>query len=275
MTRFATVREDVAVERDEVVVPRAAWRPVTASGVIVGLALFALGVVMGRITERDAGSTEADAAVVETAVLGAVEIAPDPTPSPTRIAPVATEHLVVVAISATTCGERASGTGVAIAPDTILTAAHVVGDAGLVRVDFNGQTFTAEVMGVFVDGRDLALIELPAPTIDVPSVGAAPVAGGGITIVGHPEAGPLTSVAGAAVEVPSVAAAVFAGDLVAVDATTEPGMSGGPAVDADGDLIGLLVGAQPGTGTAILSAIADVQELLEAPLTDAACPAFT
>ena len=90
-------------------------------------------------------------------VLGAVET------RTSTLVPAAVDHHVIVSVAVTTCGQRASGTAVLIAENTILTAAHTVGDAGLVRIAHGRQVLTGEVRGVLADGRDLALIELPAP----------------------------------------------------------------------------------------------------------------
>lgn len=256
-------------------VARSAWRVNLGIAAVIAVSALALGVVLGRATEpdvvpvADVAPALAEPATPAPEVAGAVEIRSG------SLVPVATDHLVVVAVSASTCEERASGTGVLIAPDRILTAAHVVGDAGLVRIDHAGQTFTAEVLGVFEDGRDLALLTLPAPMAEPLAVGSAPSAGDAVTIVGHPFGGAITSMVGPVVDVPSRAASILRGSLLGVEARTEAGMSGGPAVDADGAFVGLLVAAQPGTGTAVVVSIPDVQSVLDAPLVDGRCPEFT
>ena len=253
------------------------WRPmqfVAASTLIIGLAL---GLVLGRLTDtassRDAdtshaapvATTDAPAATVETEVLGAVETAPG------VLVPAAVDHLVIVSVSVTTCGERAFGTGVLVADDTILTAAHTVGDAGLVRIAYGAQVFTGEVAGVFADRRDLAVITLPAPLADPVQAAPTPADGSGVTIVGFPDGGARSSVVGPVVEVPDLAQRLWHGPLTAVDASTRPGMSGGPAVDDAGNLVGILVAAQPDTGTAVLAAIDDVAAALTTPLIDGTC----
>ncbi|MEM8705434.1 MAG: serine protease [Actinomycetota bacterium] len=250
------------------------WRTNLAVAAVVAVAALGVGVVLGRVTASDTVVPAANVlpqgdVIVETEVAGAVEVRTGP------LTPVATDHLLVVAVSATTCDERATGTGVLIAPDMVLTAAHVVGDAGLVRIDHEGATFTAEVLGVFEDGRDLALLSLPAPLLDPVPVAAAPATGEPVTIVGHPFGGARTSMVGPVIDVPGQASAVMRGDLLGVEAPTEQGMSGGPAVDADGALVGVLAAAQPGTGTAIVITFDDVQPLLDAPLVDGRCPEFT
>lgn len=50
-------------------------------------------------------------------------------------------------------------------------------------------------------------------------------------------------------------------------------MSGGPVVNADGELVGILIAAQPETGTAVIATIGDLNAVLRAPLADGRCPA--
>lgn len=275
MTRFATVREGMAIE-GAVGDPggRSPWRVNhVVTGVLAACALM-LGIVLGRVTDdvddvvpaAQIAASEAAIDEPEVQVAGAVEIRSG------ELAPTATDHLLVVAVSANTCGERASGTGVLIAPDLVLTAAHVVGDAGLVRIDHQGVVLTAEVVGVFEDGRDLALVTLPAPLDSPVPVGSTPTLGQTVTMVGHPGGGAITSIVGSVVDVPSQASIVLRGDLLAVGADAPTGMSGGPAVNDAGDVVGIVVAAQPGTGTAIVVTFEDVKELLDAALIDGRCP---
>jgi S1-C subfamily serine protease len=241
-----------------------------------------LGLVLGRLTDT-ASSTDAEAPPAETAPDASAADPADPPPSAevlgaveTRsgaLTPASVDHLVIVAVSVTACGERAAGTGVLVAQDTILTAAHTVGDAGLVRIAYGAQVFTGEVTGVFADGRDLALIHLPAPLAAPIAAAPIPADGSGVTIVGFPEGGARTSVVGPVTEVPELAERLWIGPLAAADALTRSGMSGGPAIDADGNLVGVLIGAQPGTGTAVIATVDDVAALLGAPLVDGACEA--
>ncbi len=252
----------------------APWRPLRVTALATMAVCLGLGLLLGRLTgpapavdEPIAVEAPTDRAVPETEVLGAVET------RAAELVPVPVDHLVIVSVSVTTCGERLAGTGVLVAENTILTAAHNVGDAGLVRIAHGTQILTGEGRGVFVDGRDLAVVELPAPLAEPVATAAFPTEGDAVTVVGFPNGGARSSVVGPAVRVPELAARLWAGPLGGVDAVTRSGMSGGPVLDADGALVGLLVAAQPETGTAVVAAIDDVEAVLDAPLTDGRCPA--
>lgn len=258
---------------------RSPWSPVRFTAGVMVMVCLGLGLVLAQMTDTASSTSDTTATLdeprlsgaaapdaPETEVLGAVE-------TPTGgVTPAPVDHLVIVTVAVTTCGERASGTGVLVAQDTVLTAAHTVGDAGLVRLSYGSQLFTGEVVGVFADGRDLAVIRLPAPMPEPIGAAAIPTDGSMITIAGFPEGAAQASVAGPVVAVPGLAEQLFTGPLAAVEATTQAGMSGGPAVDAAGNLVGLLVAAQPGTGTAVIATIDDVAAALEAPLIDGRCP---
>lgn len=231
---------------------------------------LALGMLAGRALTPSAQPTSgADVAATThpaTAVAGAVverAAAVDPAP---------TDHLVVVQVAATACGERSSGSGVLVDHRLLITAAHVVGDAGLVRIDHGNQVLTGEVLGVFVDGRDLALIELDASMVQPLPAGAVPAAGEPITLVGHPQGGRRAVVVGERTGVPELAERLHHGELLAASVTVSPGMSGGPAVNAAGDLVGITIAEETGTATAIVARIDDPAKLATAALEPGRCP---
>jgi len=240
-------------------------RSLTTAALLICVCLSAIGLSAATLTapgeiEALAASTDAD---VETSVAGAVEVRQhDLSPAPLG-------DLIIVKISVTACDDRATATGVVIGDGLILTAAHAVGDAGLVRID-GPSTVTGEVLGVFADGRDLALIAVDTGPIESPEVAAVPGRGEPITVVGYPGGGPRTTTVGPRVEVPGRATDVFRGELVGLDADIGVGFSGGPALDADGRLIGIVVGAETATGMGIVSVLGDPIDD-ETPLTAGAC----
>lgn len=233
---------------------------------------FGLGATLGRgLTDRSPAPevpVAADAAV-ETEVLGAVEVAP------TASAPADASHLVVVQVAATACGERSSGSAVLVDHDLLVTAAHVVGDAALVRIDHGHQVLTGEVLGVFADGRDLALIELDASMVQPLPAAAVPAPGEPITFVGHPQAGSRAAVVGERTDVPQLARQLLRGELLAAAVSVPAGMSGGPAINAAGELLGITVAEETGSETAIVARIDDPALLADSFLVPGDCPRAT
>lgn len=241
------------------------WSLVGVATLVAAIA-FVAGTALGRDLTSRSDPTPTAAPTVETEVLGTVEER-----EPSVVAADAS-HLIVVQVAATACGDRSSGSAVLVDHDLLVTAAHVVGDAGLVRIDHGTQVLTGEVLGVFADGRDLALIELDASMVAPLPPAAVPSAGEPITFVGHPEAGPRTVVVGERTDVPYLAQQLHRGELLAAAVSVAPGMSGGPAINAAGELLGITVAEETATRTAIVARIDDPADLAETRLEPGRCP---
>jgi len=241
------------------------------AALLVGLCLLSVGAGAVSFTaaraDAPAPTLVRDDETIVTRVGGAVvERRGDLTPAPV-------DGVTIVQVSVTACGDRSAGSAVLVDDDLLLTSAHVVGDAGLVRIDHRGSVLTGEVLGVLADGRDLALIEIKASMLGPLPAGTIPEVGEAITVVGHPGGGPRTVVVGPRVGVVPLARHLTMGELVAVDASTPPGVSGGPALDVDGNLIGILVATEIASDTGIIVIVDDPANLAESPLVAGTCPA--
>lgn len=249
-----------------------------AAATVISLGLLAVGVAAASMVPPGSGAA---APARPATVAGAVEVAPPPEIDDAvaverngALVPAPVEHLTVVQVSVSTCGARSTGSGVVVADGLLLTAAHVVGDASLVRIDHRDTTVTGEVVGVLGDGRDVALVRVDAP-MDAPlPVADRPVVGDAVTLVGHPDGGPRTVRVGEAAAVaPVVAMLAGGGDILGVDVAIAAGFSGGAAIDAAGDLIGLVVASEEKTGTALVVALPELATIESAGLVPGECPA--
>lgn len=265
--------------------PWSSWndRRLMSAAVLVAVALLIIGIGTAQLLTP--ASVAAEDGAGSAAVAGAVEMAEPPEvevetdigdavaslrQGPFEPAPV--EHLALVHVSVSVCGARSTGSGVVVADGLLLTAAHVVGNATLVRVDQGGITVTGEVLGVFADRRDLALIAVDAPMATPLAPGVIPAVGQPITLVGHPDGGPRTSLVGARVEVASgVTVLAGAGEIVGVDVPIQPGISGGPALDASGAVIGVVVAKEAVTETALVVAVPDLATIDRVGLVPGTC----
>ncbi len=257
------------------------------AGAVVAVVALALGIALGRLL---APSTVAASGAVPAEVTGVVIAGPDvhrPATDPprTEIAdavslrrngssePAPTDQLVVVQVSVSACDARSLGSGVVVADGLLLTAAHVVGNAGLVRIDYRGVTVTGEVLGVLGDGRDVALVALDAPLAGPVAVGAVPEPGRPLTLVGHSGGGILSTAVGPVVELaPAVEAGGGSGEIVGVDVSIDAGISGGPAVDSTGAIVGLVVAKETSTDTALIVALPDLSTIGSADVVPGTCP---
>lgn len=249
------------------------WRRLVAVGAMVAGASLVVGVALGGLI-APGGRFGPEA----------VGAADPSSPPPTDIGdavvarrsgslePAPTEHLVVVEVSANVCGTRSAGTGVLVADGLVLTAAHVVGDAGLVRIDHGATTVTGEVLGVLADGHDVALVAVDAPMSAPLPLAPSPPVGEPVTLVGIPGGGPRTIVVGERTVLADQVAAAVTGEAIGVDAPVTQGFSGGPALDREGTLVGIVVANETATDTALVIALAGLGRIDETVVIPGRCP---
>jgi len=238
---------------------RGGW---SALGAVVAGSTMALMIVPALM----GGSPTARSTVVDTEIAGAVEQRGSDLP----VAPTASAS--VLRVSANACGARSHGSGFVVAEGLIVTAAHVVGDAGLVRLDMGSTVATGEVLGRFADGRDIALIGIDTGDGPLPQAGELPGIGGAITMVGYPGDQRRTVSVGLRTDPLPTTADVVTGELLGVAAPTGEGFSGGPALDGSGNLLGVVVAAEVGTGTSIVVRLPNPAALADVELLPNTCP---
>jgi S1-C subfamily serine protease len=144
------------------------------------------------------------------------------------------------------CGITATGTGFALAPDRIVTNAHVVAGVDQPVVELPGRP-AVEGRVVYFDAiDDLAVVAVdgldatPLPVVPTLAVGAPAV------VQGYPHGGPFTSGAAQVVSV-GVAAVpdIYDGarsdrEIYALSGIVRPGNSGGPLLTPAGEVAGVV-----------------------------------
>ncbi|MBX3194353.1 MAG: MarP family serine protease [Microbacteriaceae bacterium] len=159
---------------------------------------------------------------------------------------VAAQSVVRISGTAYACGQNQSGTGFVIAPDRIVTNAHVVaGVPGPVVEAPNGQALDGRVV-YFDPADDLAVIAvdgLTAAPLDL----AAPLGPGDDAVVdGYPYGGPFTSGPAQVLAISTERLEDIYGsrsstrEVYTLAADIEPGNSGGPLLTTDGDVAGVV-----------------------------------
>jgi S1-C subfamily serine protease len=147
----------------------------------------------------------------------------------------------VVRVTGIACGLGVEGSGWVAARGLVVTNAHVV--AGIERplVDTSGgSAFTATVVAFDVT-NDLAVLRVPGLGAR-PLPLAAPERGAPVALVGYPRNGPLTQTParlGGTADVLSRDAygrGPITRQITAIRGAVEPGSSGGPGVDAQGNV---------------------------------------
>jgi S1-C subfamily serine protease len=172
---------------------------------------------------------------------------PLPTPSdPTIRAAVARAAPSTVKIVGIACGEVLEGSGWVVAPDTVVTNAHVVAGENGQDVEDRGGSHRA--FAVAFDPRvDIAVLRvagLDARPL-VWTTAAVPRGTDG-AVLGYPNDGPLKALAAVVLrEETAVGRDIYGGGLTARDiyelqADVEPGNSGGPLVNTAGVVVGVV-----------------------------------
>jgi S1-C subfamily serine protease len=149
----------------------------------------------------------------------------------------------VVRLDGTSCSGSAIGTGFLVAPNLVATAAHVVDGAAVIGVTAGSDTRVGSVVGID-SGSDVSLIRLdqPLPGHVFAVQQTPPVVGTPVAAMGFPEGLPLTftqgSISGLDRTIP-VEGQTRTG-LIQTDASVNPGNSGGPLLDPDGKVVGVI-----------------------------------
>jgi S1-C subfamily serine protease len=154
--------------------------------------------------------------------------------------------------------QKAAGSGVVIVDrGTILTSLHVVAGAGRIRVVFaDGLESDAKLVGQQPE-NDLAVLQADTVPDDLAAATLRPAAdvqpGDVVVAVGFPFGiGPSVSsgvVSGLKREYRSPAGDRLLSDLIQFDAAVNPGSSGGPLLNAAGEVVGIVTAMlDPGGG---------------------------
>ncbi|MDX2375770.1 MarP family serine protease [Microbacterium sp. LRZ72] len=183
--------------------------------------------------------------VGELLVPGSVDAAPEVQLDDPALA-TAAQSVARVSGVAYACGTSATGSGFVLAPDRVVTNAHVVAGVETPVVEVPGETAKEGRIVYFDPIDDLAVIAVDG--LAAPALAVVPtlVAGDAAVVQGYPFGGPFT-MGGA--EVLSVGGApvpdiyedqVASREVYALAATVQPGNSGGPLLTAEGDVAGVV-----------------------------------
>ena len=223
--------------------PRAVWRLRGSRGALAaGIVVLVVLVVAVALLASGAGRDGPQAVA-----------SPSATPSPTPTVTVPDIYRRVgpsVAVVRTARG--ALGTGVIVAADgTVLTANHVIADRSPISLVFSDGTRSTATVASADPKHDVATLApatLPQPVVPA-TLGGAVQVGGEVVAIGNP-LGLTYSVSSGVVSAVGRTATTNGGrfpGLIQFDASVNPGSSGGPLLDAEGNVIGIVLSiADPG-----------------------------
>ena len=144
------------------------------------------------------------------------------------------------------CGTSSTGSGFVVAPDRLVTNAHVVAGVDRPVVELPGGAVREGRVVYYDPADDLAVIAVD--DLDADPLGVAPTlsAGDRAVVQGYPYGGPFTSGSAGVLSVSTVRVpdsygrGAAAREVYALAAVVRPGNSGGPLLTTDGDVAGVV-----------------------------------
>jgi S1-C subfamily serine protease len=183
---------------------------------------------------------------------------PDPALATNPVVKSTAPSVVKVRSLAPSCQKVLEGSGFVIAPDRVMTNAHVVAGANNVQVYASGNPLDATVVSYnpSVDIAILAVPHLPPPPLSFAQTPAK--TGTGVVVLGYPGGGVFTATPARIREIIKLSGPDIYRDptpvtreVYTIRATVEQGDSGGPLIDLNGQVLGVVFGAavdDPDTG---------------------------
>ena len=210
---------------------------------------------------------------------------PDPRLVSSRGLDLAANSIVKIQGIAPSCSRRLEGSGFVIAPDRVITNAHVVAGvtSGQRIITRNGDVYPARVV-LYDPRRDVAVLDVQGLDAQPLQFAGTAAVGANAIVVGYPLNGQFSAVSArvGAIEEASgpdiYQTAQVTRAIYPIRAVVKPGNSGGPLLAPDGRAYGMVFAAAiavPDTGYALAAAeiSADAQEGAQAstPASTAHC----
>lgn len=185
---------------------------------------------------------------------------PDPGVLNTPVAGALRRSVLRIHGVAPSCQRALEGSGFVVAPDRVMTNAHVVAGTTNVTVDSARGALAAQVV-LFNPSVDIAVLAVPGLSAPALPLDKSPGQTGESAIVlGYPHGGPYTASAARIREIYDLSGPnIYQSDTVdrevyTVRGRVQAGNSGGPLVTASGEVLGVVFGvdrADPETGFAL------------------------
>ena len=175
---------------------------------------------------------------------------PDPALAASRAVRVARPSVLKITGEATDCGKRIEGSGFVYAPERVMTNAHVVAGVSEPMVEVAKDELLAATVVLFDPGRDLAVLAVPGltrPALVFNTETAEP--GAGAIVVGYPKDGPFRpnsariSADQDARGLDIYGEQTVVREIYALRGLVEQGNSGGPLLDLQGRVYGVVFAA--------------------------------
>ena len=184
---------------------------------------------------------------------------PDVRVAGSRAVLVARDRILKVTGVAPTCSRRIEGSGFVFAPERVMTNAHVVAGVTRPRVQVGDRQLPATVV-VYDPQRDIAVLYVPGLNLAPLSFAGRAGSGDSAVVVGYPQDGPFRADAARVRGVQDAKGPdiyqqrTVVREIYALRSRVRPGNSGGPLLDLQGAVYGVVFAAaadDPETGYAL------------------------
>lgn len=165
-------------------------------------------------------------------------------------------------VAARGCGEVIHGSGF-IVGDWLLTNEHLVNGVGELKADQPIEPIIVPVVGVSASADLAAAVAPPGVSLALSLV--PPEVGDTVLLAGHADGESVEVQAGVVTNLVPGSAYGLGSEVLLIDATTRGGYSGGPVLDAAGDVVAILSGFDRTTGLTVAvpaEAISNFVEML-------------
>lgn len=182
---------------------------------------------------------------------------PDPALATNPVVTAAAPSVVKVRSLAPSCQKVLEGTGFVIAPDRVMTNAHVVAGSSSVQIYASGNPLDATVVS-YDPSVDIAILAIPNLPPPLAFSDAEAKTGTNVVVLGYPGGGNFTATPARIREAIKLSGPDIyrdpqpvTRDVYTIRANVEQGNSGGPLIDLSGHVLGVVFGAavdDPDTG---------------------------
>jgi S1-C subfamily serine protease len=176
---------------------------------------------------------------------------PDPALAASPAVTAARASVVKIVGTAASCSRQLEGSGFLFATDRVMTNAHVVAGVKAPKVEVDGATLDTTVV-LYDPQTDIAVLDVPGLPDGATGLSFAPAAAGpgnDAIVVGYPQDGPFRADAARVREVQRAQGlniyrdATVTREVYALRARVQPGNSGGPLLDTQGRVLGVVFAA--------------------------------